>query len=578
MSADPLNENDRKDMKLSGVPASPGYAIGAARLYVNEEMDIESFTIRSGEELQHINEYKKARSRLEQELNELKDEQEDEETSKIIEAQIEMVNDPELEDRIEGLINEELYSAEYAIRKAFDSYIDLLSVSDNSQMRERTVDVTDIRDRMLEIIRDDSDARSFDSDSIVVARDLSPRQVIHLIKYDIAGLVVESGGPTSHAAIIARSVGLPAIMGVKKAAKVIKEDTQLALDAVEGRVILQPDEGTLDEFRRSIQKREERQKELQHIASQSSETKDGEPFVLRANIEFREELGHVRQVRAEGIGLLRAESIYLGEKHFQDEERQLSFYHSIMEGTGEHPVTIRLFDAGGDKIIEDKKKEDNPFLGWRGIRMLLDEKELLHDQLRALLKTAGRYPGRLNILVPMVTVIDEVIELKKELSLIFKELNEQGIELDEEPPLGLMVEVPSVAVRPKEFISEVDFVSIGTNDLTQYTLAVDRGNELISHLYDQRHPAVWHLIQRTAQEAHAQDKPITVCGELASDPVSAACLLGMGITELSMTPSRIPQVKELLCNKRMEEMQSLADRALECTTASEVNELFNNWI
>lgn len=575
MNTDP--DKISEEFELQGAPASSGSAIGKAKIYQKRQYDIQSSTIKSDEVLDHINEFKKARIETESELESLQVETGKKEAADIINAQIEMVNDPELANHIENLIREELYSVDFAIQKAFENYIKLMSTSGNKKTRERSIDISDIRDRMLEYVKKESDATTIENGCIVVTNDLSPREVISLTKHDISGLIMDRGGVTSHAAIIARSLGIPAIVGTKEATKTITSGKVVALNGDTGKIFVNPSKGTVSRFRQAIKDKHRQEEKLNEVIARESKTGDGHKFILRANIEFPEELDQVKKIKAAGIGLLRTESIYLEKEHFEDIEKQKKFYSTILEGTGSEPVIIRLFDAGGDKFFEVNQKEQNPFLGWRGIRMLLDKPDLLRDQLRAILSIAGAYPGRVKILVPMITLVEEVQQLKKEIEKVQQDLKNEGHNIDEEVPLGIMVEVPSVALKIDKFTDIVDFLSIGTNDLTQYVLAVDRGNELIADIYDQRHPAVWELISMVAKSARAHNKPVTVCGELASDPVSAACMLGMGINDLSMSPTRIASVKNVLIDKSISEMKTLAEEVLECSTSGEVNKLFENW-
>lgn len=565
------------ELELKGAPASAGSVIGKAIIYKKKEFDIQSSTITKEEVLDHINEFKKARIQMESELQSLQEDSNSDEASDIIDAQIEMVNDPELADNIEKLIKEDLYSAEFAVQRAFDDYIRLMNNSDSPQIRERSIDVSDIRDRLLEYINKENESPGIESGCIVVTNDLSPREVINLTKYQISGIIMDRGGVTSHAAIIARSLGIPAIVGAKNATDSIDKEQKVAMNGDSGKIFVNPSSVTLRRFKETIKENREREEKLSEVLDKSSETLDGHEFILRANIEFPEELEQVRAVKAAGVGLLRSESLYMGKENFEDLAKQKDFYSSIMEGTGSDPVIIRLFDAGGDKILDEKQKEQNPFLGWRGIRLLLDNRKLLREQLEAILTVAGSYPGRVKILVPMITIVEELGKLNEEIKSVQQKLKSEGVNIDEDVPVGIMVEVPSVALKIDKFSEMVDFLSIGTNDLTQYVLAVDRGNELIADIYDQRHPAVWELINMIAKSATAHDKQITVCGELASDPISAACMLGMGINDLSMAPSKIAGVKSLLVAKSHEEMKTLAEEVLDCSTTAEVNNLFKSW-
>ncbi|MGK7371053.1 MAG: phosphoenolpyruvate--protein phosphotransferase [Candidatus Halalkalibacterium sp. M3_1C_030] len=565
------------ELELKGAPASAGSVIGKAIIYKKKEFDIQSSTITKEEVLDHINEFKKARIQMESELQSLQEDSNSDEASDIIDAQIEMVNDPELADNIEKLIKEDLYSAEFAVQRAFDDYIRLMNNSDSPQIRERSIDVSDIRDRLLEYINKENESPGIESGCIVVTNDLSPREVINLTKYQISGIIMDRGGVTSHAAIIARSLGIPAIVGAKNATDSIDKEQKVAMNGDSGKIFVNPSSVTLRRFKETIKENRAREEKLSEVLDKSSETLDGHEFILRANIEFPEELEQVRAVKAAGVGLLRSESLYMGKENFEDLAKQKDFYSSIMEGTGSDPVIIRLFDAGGDKILDEKQKEQNPFLGWRGIRLLLDNRKLLREQLEAILTVAGSYPGRVKILVPMITIVEELGKLNEEIKSVQQKLKSEGVNIDEDVPVGIMVEVPSVALKIDKFSEMVDFLSIGTNDLTQYVLAVDRGNELIADIYDQRHPAVWELINMIAKSATAHYKQITVCGELASDPISAACMLGMGINDLSMAPSKIAGVKSLLVAKSHEEMKTLAEEVLDCSTTAEVNNLFKSW-
>lgn len=577
MSEDLKSSMSVTEIELEGAPASSGSVIGEAFVYEKKEFDIQSSTIKRSEVLDHINEFKKARIRMESELQDMQDGSHSEEATDIIEAQIEMVNDPVLADEIEKLIKDELYSAEFAIQRAFEDYIRVMKNSENPIAQERSIDISDIRDRLLEYIQKDSESPGIETGCIVVAQDLSPREVISLTNYNISGIIMDRGGVTSHAAIIARSLGIPAVVGAKIATESISSKHRVAMNGDNGKIFVNPTKHTLKKFEEAIEENRRRDEKLSEVITKKSETADGHTFILRANIEFPEELEQVSALKASGIGLLRTESIYMEKEHFEDLAMQKEFYRTIMEGTGSEPVIMRLFDAGGDKLFDENNKERNPFLGWRGIRLLLDNKKLLREQLEAILTIAGEYPGRIKILVPMVTVLEELTELKEEIRSVQQHLESRGQKTDREVPVGIMVEVPSVALKIDKFTEMVDFVSIGTNDLTQYVLAVDRGNELIADIYDQRHPAVWELIAKVAESANRHNKQVTVCGELASDPISAACMLGLGIHDLSMAPSKIAGVKNLLIGRSLEEMKKLGENVLECGTTEEVNNLFKSW-
>jgi len=576
MSTD-MERPDHHDLTVKGIPASGGIAIGSGFIYEKPEPVISKEKIDPETVSRHVSLFEEAKHIIETELIRLKRKEVDKTTIDIIDAQIEMVHDPELEMKVRSMIEEEHHSADYAIREVFDSYLELLENSNNQALRERMIDLEDIRDRLIQITNNHSLDLDIQPGSIVVAEDVSPREVIQFSDYNISALVSDHGGKSSHASIIARSMGIPSVVGAKRVCQLVGSSSRIIVDGDEGVVIIDPEEKQLKDYRQKMKDQKIQEEKLRKIITEPSATSDGIPFQLRANIEFAEELDNVRKYGAEGIGLLRTESIYIRKEHFEDQKKQARFYTKILKKTDPDPVTIRLFDAGGDKFFSLGSKENNPFLGWRGIRMLLDERDLLREQLRAILTVAGKYPGRVQLLVPMVSVLDEVIEVKEELLSLQGSLMKEGMPVDDSIPLGIMVEVPSVAIMARKLAEHVDFFSIGTNDLTQYTLAVDRGNELISELYQQVHPSVFELIHHCVKAAKEAGIEIAVCGEMASYPKAAACLLGMGITDLSMSPASIPKVKTILRGHSYSDMEQLAKQVLNATTASEVSEIFNNW-
>lgn len=569
--------SDRKEFMLKGIPASTGIAIGKGYIYKKPKPVVREEGIDSSQVTRHLGLFDEAKRVIETELVRLKRKEIDDTSIDLISAQIEMVNDPELEEQVKKLVEDENRSVDYAIQQVFDSYLGLLEQGKNQAAKERMVDLEDIRDRFIQITNNSSHELDIESGSIVVAEDLSPREVIRFSDYNISALVTDHGGQTSHASILARSMGIPSVVGAKRACQLVEASNNLIVDGTDGVIIIDPQSSLLEEYKQKIKDQQLVEERLRSIVSQPSVTEDGVPFKLRANIEFAEELPNVKKFGAEGIGLLRTESIYITKEKFEDHERQTSFYSKVLEHTDPHPVTIRLFDAGGDKFFSLGSKENNPFLGWRGVRMLLDERDLLREQLRAILGVAGKFPGRVQILVPMISVLDEVIEIKEELAGVQKELKESGKPVDETVRIGIMVEVPSVAIKANVFARHVDFFSIGTNDLTQYTLAVDRGNELISGLYQEINPAVLQLIYYCVQAAEEAGIEITVCGETASYPDAAVCLMGMGITDLSMSPVSIPKVKTILKEHSSKEMKELAEDVLKADTTADVYKLLTNW-
>lgn len=569
------NNEDIKEFSLSGSPGCPGIVIGKTSLYQRSLPSVSERQVSDNRVQQHIRKFQDARQKAKRELEKLRDGSEDENAIDLVRTQIEMLNDPELTKQVEREITVNNRAADTAIQTVFDSYLKVIDQNFGDNGPDRSVDISDVRDRLIQILHDHED--EFSEGTILVAHELSPREVIEFTSRDIKGIIMDRGGTTSHAAIIARSMGIPAVVGVQNATNSIKSDELVILDGRNGEVIVHPQKDSRQKYQELMEQEVKTQTDFESVVKQPNRTADGKRFTLQANIEFTEELSAVQQFQAEGIGLLRTESIYLSRENFSDQEQQEKFYQLILESTKPHPVTIRLFDAGGDKFFDDEEREQNPFLGWRGIRMLLDEKKMLNNQMTAILKVAAKFSGRVRILLPMVSTVEELLQVKELMFNIQGELMKQGITVDEEVQLGIMVEVPSVAIKADNFARHADFMSIGTNDLTQYILAVDRGNVRISSLYDQRHPAIWELIKKVADAAQKKDIPLSVCGELASDPIAACCLLGMGINSLSMNPVVLPSVKQMLYNHSLSEMQELSEKVLASNTMDDIKRIFSNW-
>ncbi|WP_176466322.1 phosphoenolpyruvate--protein phosphotransferase [Aliifodinibius salipaludis] len=569
------NQLDKKEIFISGAPACPGIVIGDTSLYQRVRPNVSDTQIADDEAEDHIHKFYEALDVAEEELQVLLGNSELEESADLIQTQIAILKDPEMQDRVEQEISANNKPVDSAVESIFRNYLQVIQENHGGAFQNKSVDISDIRDRLLQIIHNKRD--DIKEGTILVARELSPREVISFSNRNIKGLITDQGGATSHAAIIARSMNIPTVVGTQKATEVINFDDEVVLDGRNGEVVVNPKKETRQKYEHLITQQSKRKADFESLCKKPNETFDGKAFSLQANIEFAEELSIANKYQAEGVGLLRTESIYLSRKHFKNVDQQVAFYKSILELTTPHQVTIRLFDVGGDKFFGDEEKEQNPFLGWRGIRMLLEQPELLKNQLRAILETSADFMGRIRILVPMVSTIDEIYKLKNIIGEVQKELLNQGFDIDKNIPLGLMVEVPSVALKADLFASHADFLSVGTNDLTQYVLAVDRGNERISNLYDQRHPAIWRLIKEVAEAGERNEVPVSVCGELASDPIAASCLIGLGIDTLSMNAVVLPSVKQVLRSNSYIDMQQLAEKVLDAGTLDDIDNIFSNW-
>lgn len=569
-----MKNNNNREIILDGQAVSSGIVIGHATLYRRIRPTVSKARISESGIDSQLEQFNSAKQVALQELYDLLKNQSENTTADLIEMQIEIVNDPDMCKRVEQEIANNNKPADSAVEKIFEEYLAFMKEADERFYQERLTDIIDIRDRLIQILHNHKEEKVSEG-AILVSSELSPREVIQFSEQNIKGFVMDHGGTTSHAAIIARSLNIPAVVGLKKASENIEPHSTVILDGSTGKIIVHPEAMTLEAYHRLMEEQTVQLAEWEKMCRLPNKTTDGASYILRANIELTDELESVLRYQAEGVGLLRTESLYLQRKNFADQQKQQQFYREILDNIDPHPLTIRLFDAGGDTFFEDKNSEHNPFLGWRGIRMLLDEEELLQNQLRAILTIAAEYRSRVRILVPMVSTLEEVEQIKELISRVQNELGSKGVNIDEKIQLGIMVEVPSVALQAEAFAKEVDFLSIGTNDLTQYALAVDRGNERISRLYDQRHPAVWQLIKKVAEGTQQTGITVSICGELASDPIAACCLVGMGIPELSMSPGRLPAVKQYLRSFSMEELKMMSEKILACDAVAEIDQVYN---
>lgn len=563
-----------ENVKIEGKPASSGIAVGNVFFLKDEKISHRPDKIREEQIDEHIRKYKKVVKIASEELAELKPKAGDSDVRDILNAQIQILNDPELKELIKAKIKEHKFDVKFAIFSSFNQYIELFENALNERIRERTSDIIALRDMLIEILMRNRLDELIPEKSIIFADTLSPAKVVQFSKTNIEGMVMHTGGFTSHAVILAQSLGIPCVIGVDLKHIHQKNGELAVLDGDKGEVIIRPSNSVLEKFKKSKEEYKKRVKNQLRLAALPNNTVCGYPFKLRVNVEFLEELPDVKNMHADGVGLLRTETLFLENENF-DIEHQVSFYSKVLESAGNQAVTIRLLDIGGDKNLLSHIEESNPFLGWRGIRMLLSEKELLQNQLRAILTVSGRFKKRVKILVPMVSTISEIDQLKKEIELASNICKDQGVETDPDIDLGLMVEVPAIALMARQAAEKVDFFSIGTNDLTQYTLAVDRGNERISNLYQPWHPAVWKLIQLTKEGADEAGIPVSVCGEMASKPMMAACMLGLGINDLSMNAASLPKVKELLHSHTKKEMETWVNSVLNSNSSEEAFEILS---
>ena len=479
-----------------------------------------------------------------------------------------------------SLIKDEHASADAAAFSVIEGQAKALEELDDEYLKERAADVRDIGKRLLRNILNMTivDLSSIQDEVILVATDLTPSETAQLNLNKVLGFITDLGGRTSHTSIMARSLELPAIVGTSDVTKQVKNDDYLILDAVNNKIYVNPTADVIDELKAVQNQYISEKDELTKLKDLPAITLDGHQVEVCANIGTVRDVAGAERNGAEGVGLYRTEFLFMDRDSLPTEEEQFQAYKAVAEAMGSQAVIVRTMDIGGDKDLPymNLPKEENPFLGWRAIRICLDRKEILHDQLKGILRASAF--GKLRIMFPMIISVEEVRELKAELEMLKAELREKGQAFDETIEVGVMVETPAAAVIAHHLAKEVDFFSIGTNDLTQYTLAVDRGNELISHLYNPMSPSVLGLIKQVIDASHAAGKWTGMCGELAGDERATLLLLGMGLDEFSMSAISIPRIKKIIRNTNFEDVKALADQALAQPTAQELMNLVNKFI
>lgn len=568
---------------ISGILVSPGIAFGKALLLKEDEIVISRKKITADEVEHEIARFKEGRDKAAQQLEAIRQKASEtlgEEKAAIFEGHIMLLEDEELEQEIIALIKDNGMSAEAAAREVIDGQATALEELDDEYLKERAADVRDIGKRLLKNILGMTiiDLGAIQDEVILVATDLTPSETAQLNLDKVLGFITDLGGRTSHTSIMARSLELPAIVGTSDVTQKVQNGDYLILDAVNNKIYLNPTAETIDQLKAVQAQYINEKNELAKLKDLPAITLDGHQVEVCANIGTVRDVAGAERNGAEGVGLYRTEFLFMDRDALPTEEEQFQAYKAVAEAMGSQAVIVRTMDIGGDKDLPymDLPKEENPFLGWRAIRICLDRKEILHTQLRAILRASSF--GKLRIMFPMIISVEEVRMLKAELELLKAQLREEGKTFDETIEVGVMVETPAAATVAHHLAKEVDFFSIGTNDLTQYTLAVDRGNELISHLYNPMAPSVLTLIKQVIDASHAHGKWTGMCGELAGDERATLLLLGMGLDEFSMSSISIPRIKKIIRNANCEDVKALAEEALRQPTADELMGVVNKFI
>ena len=569
-------------IRFTGTPASPGVSIGPAFLLNIEEINVKKKNLLSSDEVEtELERFYTAIGNTRRELERISDQLSDIiEGQQLIEVHILLLSDPSMIADVENRIRNELVTAEYAVSRVLHDVLERFNSMEDTYLQSRAIDIRDVGRRLMaNLLGTEKEVLSnLNNPVVLVSRDLDPSQTAGLSKKQLLGIVTDLGGSTSHTAILARSMGIPAVVALKEVAEYAEPGQIVIIDGIHGNVILNPDDEELKYYSDLKKRYTIAEAEIALNADSPTVTADGTEVELSANIEFSQEADQVNRFGGHGVGLFRTEFIRLLFPEVRDDEEiHYRAYRHVLETLNPEPVIIRTLDLGGDKFLDSiPTAEKNPFLGWRAIRICLDRPEVFSKQLRALLR-AAKY-GNAKIMLPMITSYDQVQRVRVMLGDIAAELDDEGIQRGDIPPLGIMIETPAAVLAIDTLLPYTDFVSIGSNDLTQYTLAVDRGSPYVSRLFDSFHPAVVRQIEIVARKCREAEKWVGICGQMANDPLALPLLLGYGLDELSVPLTLIPDVKEMIRSIYMHEVESLAKDALNLKSAEEIKKLIFSYV
>jgi phosphotransferase system enzyme I (PtsI) len=571
------------DKFIQGIGASPGIVVGKAYLVERFKVRLPQKQIASGQVEEEVNRFLNAIQKSQNQLTEIKEKILDPEVRKhsfILDVHSMILNDEMLLQDTVGTIRKKKVNAEWALDLTLEKLDTAFKAIEDEYLRERSSDLHYVAARIFRNLlgKKHDDIAKIKGKVIVVAHDLSPADTLQMNLEHVAGFITDIGGKVSHTAILSRSLGIPAVVGLEVATSLINGGDQLIIDGETGEVVINPTEEVSKSFLERKRRTRLIEREVLKYASLPAETRDGVRVRLQANIEMVEEISSSKMHGAEGIGLYRTEILYLNRKDLPTEEEHFRTYRRLVESIYPATATVRTLDIGGDKFLPDysKSNELNPALGLRAIRFSLKETEIFKTQLRGILRASVH--GKLRILFPMISGVEEIRQAKAILEEVKKGLTRAKIPFDETMQIGAMIEIPSASDIADILAKEVDFFSIGTNDLIQYALAVDRINEHVSYLYEPLHPAVLRIIRWVVQSGHQAGIPVAICGEMAAEPAYAVVLLGLGLDELSMNPVSIPKVKKVLRMSRFEESRSLVEQLFQFPTASEIERFVREWM
>ncbi|WP_077211339.1 phosphoenolpyruvate--protein phosphotransferase [Bacillus dakarensis] len=563
---------------LKGIAASNGISIAKAYHLVEPNLSFEKKTIENP--TKEIERFQNALNRSTTDLESIRDHAKEnlgEDKAAIFDAHLLVLNDPELTNPIEDMIKTEKVNAEHALKEIAERFVSMFEAMENEYMKERAADIRDVTKRILAHLLNVQlpNPSMISEEVVIVAEDLTPSDTAQLNRKYVKGFTTDIGGRTSHSAIMARSLEIPAVVGTRTATKEIENGDLVIVDGLKGEVHINPTQEAVEQYKKEYEAYEIQKAEWAKLVNEKTVTADGYRVELAANIGTPKDLKGVLDNGGEAVGLYRTEFLYMGRDHLPTEEEQFESYKAVLEGIKEKPVVVRTLDIGGDKELPylQLPKEMNPFLGFRAIRLCLEEQDIFRTQLRALLRASVF--GNLKIMFPMIATIDEFREAKRLLKEEKEKLTNEGVKVADNIEVGIMVEIPSTAIIADAFAKEVDFFSIGTNDLIQYTMAADRMNERVSYLYQPYSPSILRLVKMVIDAAHKEGKWAGMCGEMAGDETAIPILLGLGLDEFSMSATSILKARSQILQLEKTEMEKLARRVLEMSTTEEVIQAVN---
>jgi len=566
--------NPKKEILIEGIAASPGVAHGRAVVYLQKHLDVPCYDLKDDKIESELERFEQAILETRIEITQVRDQiakSLGEGEARIFDAHLLVLEDNALLDEVTSELRSTKKNIEFCYNNVAQRYIAFFRSMEDEYLRDRVADIGDVSRRMLHnlIGLQKVNLGELAAESIIVSEDISPSDAADLDRNKLLGFVTDAGGKTSHSVIMARSLRIPAVVGTHDATKRIVSGDHILVDGHEGVIVINPSEDRLYKYGKLATERKKRDDIFNSFIAEPAQTLDGATIQLMANVEGAHEMEQARAMHAEGVGLFRTEGIFLRHHGYPPESVQYDAYRAVVEAAGNHCVIIRTLDVGGDKIIGDENvKDDSSFMGFRAIRFCLGNEEIFKTQLRAILRSSAH--GHVKIMYPMISGMPELRQANEVLAAVKVELREKGEAFDEAIEVGAMVEVPSAAVIIDLLAAETDFLSIGTNDLIQYLIAVDRLNDQVAHLYDPAHPAVLRTLKAIIDGGKAANTPVSICGEIAGDPIYAGLLLGMGADSLSLTSSLLPELKYFIRHIKKSDAQVLVAEVMQMDESAEI--------